>query len=183
MLQNCFSRVRKLTNDVETLMGGEDTEVLIATLSELIQILSRYDTYTFGEDVGRTVFYRNLLEGIVNGRQQVNPHDSSAQQQAQSRQLLNDQEISPKDSALGADGASTLRDDTGNSSEEKTTQQKPKKSDLCLTLKHYITEMNKVKNERFNQFTKYVALYNKLLSAWVFASTKNETRRKTIQTN
>ena len=67
-----FSRVRKLTNDVETLMGAEDTERLIATLSELIQILSRYDTYTFGEDVGRTVFYRNLLEGIVNGRQQVN---------------------------------------------------------------------------------------------------------------
>ena len=47
-----------------------------------------------------------------------------------------------------------------------------------MTLKHYITEMNKVKNERFNQFTKYVALYNKLLSAWCSHQPKNKTRRK-----
>lgn len=173
-----ISKVRELTSLVDRLIVGKNTEQLTEKLSELIQLLSRYDTYTFGEDVGRTIFYRNLLENIINGRQQVTPLDYSAQQQEQSRQVLNDPKTSLKDSAIGSAKANTHLDDAENS-EGKTTLQRPKeKSALFVELQQHITQMNKVKQDRFKNFAEYVEHYNALLSAWCSHQPKTKQEEK-----
>lgn len=77
-----FNEIKSLERSVELGIKSKDIGILLKTLPMLVELLSRYDTYTFGEPTANTQRYQSILDRILLG------HDVAAEERAVDEALV-----------------------------------------------------------------------------------------------
>ncbi|MDA9832205.1 hypothetical protein N9C31_01085 [Gammaproteobacteria bacterium] len=77
-----FNKIKILERSVELGIKSKDIGILSETLPMLVELLSRYDTYTFGEPTANTQRYQSILDRILLG------HDVAAEERAVDEALV-----------------------------------------------------------------------------------------------